>query len=468
MSRARKGTSRVKRNRRCGRMKVSADGTGVVSRAGTALLRELTEDTGLVGGWTDALLDTYKAAPARHLPGRVLADLSVMIADGGDALCHLATLRDQDKLFGAVASEATAFRVVERVDATHLPRLQAVRAAARERAWAAGAGPDLGEELVLDFDATITIAYSEKENAAKTWKKTFGFHPLLCYLDRPEVAGGEALAGLLRPGNAGSNTASDHVTVLEAALAALPERARPRPGEPGSPQLLARSDSAGATHVFAAALRARGVGFSLGFALSEQVQHAILAVPEAAWTPACEPDGEPREAAWVAEITALVDLSAWPTGSRLIVRRERPHPGAQFRFTDADGHRFTALITDTPSGHPAALELRNRQHARVEDRIRCGKATGLRNLPCRGFAANQAWLELALTAADLLTWTQALALTGELARAEPAALRYRLLHVAARLVRTGRTWRLRIDRDWPWATALAQAFARLRAAPWPG
>ena len=162
----------MKRIRRSRRVKVSADGTGLVSRAGVALLRELTVETGLAAGWTAALLDTYKAVPAVHLPGRVLADLAVVIADGGDALAHLATLRDQDKLFGSVASDATAWRAVDRVDEAHLARLQAVRAAARERAWAAGAGPDLSAGLTIDIDATITIAHSEKENAAKTWKNS--------------------------------------------------------------------------------------------------------------------------------------------------------------------------------------------------------------------------------------------------------------------------------------------------------
>ena len=172
-------------------------------------------------------MDTYDGTPV-HLSGRVLADLAVMIADGGDALAHLATLRDQDKFFGPVASDATAWRVLDRVGAEQLGRLQAVRAAARERAWVAGAGPDVTNGLVIDIDATITIAHSEKENAAKTWKKTFGFHPLLAYLDRPDVAGGEALAGILRPGKAGANTAADHIDILTMALASLPVHARPR------------------------------------------------------------------------------------------------------------------------------------------------------------------------------------------------------------------------------------------------
>jgi hypothetical protein len=461
----------VKRNRRYRRVKVSADGDGLVSRAGVALLRELTVDTGLADGWSDVLLDTYKAGPIVHEPGRVLGDLAVVIADGGDALAHLATLRDQNKLFGTIASDATAWRCVERVDETHLARLQTVRAAARERAWAAGAGPDLAAGLTIDIDATITIAHSEKENAASTWKKTFGFHPLLAYLDRPDVSGGEGLAGILRPGNAGSNTTADHVQILALALAALPAHARPRAGRKRSPKVLVRTDSAGATYGFAAACRESGCGFSLGFAVEEPVREAILTLPKRAWTPAYDLDGEPRDGAWVAELTGLLELSKWPPGSRVIVRRERPHPGAQLRFTDADGHRFTAFITDTKPGGPrrqhADLEVRHRSHARVEDRIRAAKATGLRNLPCKGYQQNKVWLELALTAADLLTWMQKICLDGELARCEPAALRYRLLHVAARLIRTGRRWHLKIDRDWPWATDLATAFARLRAAPWP-
>jgi hypothetical protein len=332
------------------RVEVSADGTGLVSRAGVALLRELTVNTGLGTGWSEALLDTYAGVPV-HLPGRVLADLAVMIADGGDALAHLATLRDQDKLFGPVASDATAWRVLDRVDDEHLARLQTVRAAARERAWAAGAGPDLAGGLVIDIDATITIAHSEKENAAKTWKKTFGFHPLLAYLDRPDVSGGEALAGILRPGKAGSNTAADHVEILTMALSALPEHARPHPDDPEAPPVMVRTDAAGATHAFAAAIRGAGCGFSLGFSIAAEVQAAVIAIPEDAWVPAYDLDGRPRKGAWVAEITGMLDLTKWPDGARVIVRRERPHPGAQLRFTDTDGHRFTAFITDTPAGN---------------------------------------------------------------------------------------------------------------------
>jgi hypothetical protein len=449
------------------RIVVSADGVGLVSRAGVALLRELTINTGLGTGWSAALLDTYKGIP-EHLPGRVLADLAVMIADGGDALTHLATLRDQNKLFGSVASDATAWRVLDRVDDEHLTRLRSVRASARERAWAAGAGPDVEDGLVIDIDATITIAHSEKENAAKTWKKTFGFHPLLAYLDRPDVAGGEALAGILRPGKAGSNTAVDHIDILTMALAALPTHARPNPDDPDAPRVTVRTDAAGATHAFARAVRGAGCGFSLGFPIAAEVQTAVLAIPEDAWVAAHDLDGRPRKGAWVAEITDMLDLTTWPSGSRVVVRRERPHPGAQLRFTDIDGHRFTAFITDTIGGRLADLEVHHRGHARVEDRIRCGKDTGLRNLPCRGYAGNKAWLELALTAADLLTWAQALCFTGDLARCEPATFRYRVCAIAAKLTRTARVPTLHLDREWPWAAQLANACPRLRTAPWPG
>jgi hypothetical protein len=452
---------------------VSADGQGVVSHAGVGLLREMAEYTGLVDGVTEALLDTYKGLPV-HAPGRVFTDLAVAVADGADAISGIEVLRDRDDLFGPVASMPTTWRVLDRVDGDHLSSIGVARAAARARAWAAGAGPDLDGELCLDFDATITVAHSEKENAAATWKKTFGFHPLLCFLDRPDVAGGEALAGLLRRGNAGSNTAEDHITVLDWALAALPEQARPRPGDPGSPRLLARSDSAGATHAFAQACVERGVGFSFGFPVDTRIQRIVDVIPRQCWHPALQTDhghgNDLREGAWVAEATGMIDLTGWPEGSRLILRKERPHPGAQLTFTDVDGMRITALLTNTPAGivpgQAAGLELRHRHHARVEDRIREAKATGLRNLPCRAWNENNAWFEVVMTAVDLVCWTKLICFADvpELARCEIAAFRYRVLHVAARLTHAARRLHLRIDKTWRWAVHIAEGFHRLRAA----
>jgi hypothetical protein len=294
----------------------------VVSHAGVELLRELAERTGLVDGVTAALIDTYKGLPL-HQPGQVFCDLAVA---GADAVSGIGVLGDRQELFGPVASMPTAWRVLDRVDASRLAVVQAARAAARAAAWAAGAGPDPSGELRIDIDATISIAHSEKENAAATFRHTFGFHSLLAFLDRPDISGGEALAGLLRPGNAGSNTAGDHVRVLDMALAALPPQARPRPGDPDSPTVLVRSDSAGATHTFAAACRERGVRFSFGFPVDGRVQAIVDLVPAECWHPAVEADGSLRDGAWVAEVTGLLDLSAWPEGCRLILRKERPIP----------------------------------------------------------------------------------------------------------------------------------------------
>jgi Transposase DDE domain group 1 len=450
-----------------GRARVSPDGDGVVSHAGVALLRETAEYTGLVAAVTAALADTY-AGPWLHAPGRVFCDLAVAVADGADAVSGIEVLGDREELFGPVASMPTAWRCLDRIDAAHLPVVVAARAAARERAWAAGAEPDLAAGLMIDIDATITIAHSEKQNAAATWKKTFGFHPLLAFLDRPEVAGGEALAGLLRPGNAGSNTAADHIAVLDMALAALPPHARPDPEDPGAVQVLVRSDSAGATHAFARHCRTRGVGFSFGFAVDQRIQAIVEDIPPSCWAPAIGADGI-RDGAWVAEATGLIDLSNWPDGSRVILRKERPHPGAQLSFTDADGMRITAHITDTPDRvvphQLAGLELRHRRHARVEDRIREAKNTGLRNLPCRDWNENNAWLQVVLTAIDLTCWTQLIAFADvpELSRCEITTFRYRVLHVAARLTRGGRQLRLRIDKTWRWAIEIAEGFHRLRA-----
>jgi len=463
----------VKGSAAVGRVKVSADGHGVVSHAGAGLLREVADLTGLSSQVTAALADTYRG-PWIHAPGDLFADLAAAVADGADCVDGAGQLwGDREHVFGVTGSTTTLWRCVdERIDAAHLPAIRAARAAARAAAWSAGAAPARGGWLHLDADATITIDHSDnKQDAAPTWKKTFGFHPLLVFLDRPEIAGGEALAGLLRPGNAGSNTAADHITVLEQALASLPAGYRPDPADPDAPQVLIRSDSAGATHDFATACRREHVGFSLGAAIGARVRAAAEVLNDTdAWFPAIETGGGIRDGAWVAEATHLVDLSAWPAGTRLILRKERPHPGAQLRFTDSDGHRVTGFFTDTPHGvipgQLAGLELRHRQHARVEDRIRQAKATGLRNLPFHSFDANAAWLQIVMAATDLVAWTQLLGFTDhpELARCEIATFRYRVCHVAARLTRGARQTRLRIDATWRWATAITTAWHTIREA----
>jgi hypothetical protein len=451
---------------------VTADGRGVVNHAGARLLGDLADATGLSAAMSEAL------APLRqrnrgHDPGRVAVDLAVMLADGGEAIADLAVLRNQGELFGPVASDATAWRVLDALDASVVDRVRAARARARELAWAQAAetgrmpsstvGGFTIPGFVLDIDATIVICHSDKESATRTWKKTFGYHPLACFLD----ATGEALAAVLRPGNAGSNTAADHITVLDLALAQIPDHLRH--GE----DILIRSDSAGASHAFLhhiRALRDQGVRtfFSVGAAITEPIRAAIVACLD--WLPAIDGDRELRDGAEIAELTHLVDLSAYPDGTRMIVRRERPHPGAQLSLFDTvEGLRHQVFITDSPRGACSVqlLELRHRAHARVEDRIRTGKDSGFGRFPSRQFAINAAWLELALIGIDLLAWTRTLLLDGELALAEPKKLRYRLLHVAARLVHTARRTILRIARTWPWAGELATAYARLAALPRP-
>ena len=323
----------------------------------------------------------------------------------------------------------------------------------------------LGEVVVLDVDATIVVTHSEKEQAAATFKRTFGFHPIGVWCDNT----GEFLAGKLRPGNAGSNTAVDHVEVLTDAIAQIPAAQRR--------QLLVRSDGAGASHKLLEWLdsqnkkRGRRVEYSIGFAVTEPVRAAIGQVPKQVWTPAIDADGEVREGGDVAELTGLLDLSGWPDGMRVIVRRERPHPGAQLSlFEEADGWRYQAFVTNTTTGQLAFLEARHRAHARVEDRIRHAKDTGLGRFPSREFGINQTWLLLAAVAADLIAWTRLLALTGDakaLAGCEPKALRYRLLHVPARLTHGSRQRRLRIPETWPWAGAIAAVFATIAAIPQP-
>jgi Transposase DDE domain group 1 len=205
--------------------------------------------------------------------------------------------------------------------------------------------------------------------------------------------------------------------------------------------------------------------FSVGYELTESVRSAILTIAEDAWVLALDRDGSERDNGEVAEITDTVDLSAWPDGCRLIVPRERPHPGAQLSFTDHDGYRFQAILTDQPDEDIAVLECRHRQHAHVEDRIRDDKDTGPSKFPFKAFALNEVWLEIVALAHNLIVWTQALALTGELAKAEPKRLRYRLLHVAGRLAFSGRSAKLHLQNTWPWVTELKAAFQRLKALP---
>jgi hypothetical protein len=436
----------VKRSRRRARLKVSADGRGVVGHAGARLLSDLADEVGLTGGLSAAMAPT-KQRRRGHDRGQVLTDLAVMIADGGTAISDLAVLRDQPNLFGEVASTPTAWRTLDAIDDDALCRIATARAAARRRVWAAGADPGF---YVIDLDATLITSHSDKDGAAPTYKRGYGFHPLLAFLD----CTGEALAGILRPGNAGSNTAADHVTVLAMALAQLPI-------DPEVVEVVARADSAGLTHGFIDACVTANVLFSVGHDLIEPVRTACLAIPTDAWWPAISADGSDyRDDADIAEITTMVNLSQWPVGTRMIVRREIPHPGAQLTFTDIEGRRFQVFITNQTEPDIAYLEALQRGRGRAEKLICDLKDTGCTNLPSADFQINHAWMTTAMIAHDLLIWCQHLCLDGDLAKAEPKRLRYTLLHTAGLIARTGRQTRLRIAAGWPWATELVDAFDR--------
>jgi Transposase DDE domain group 1 len=454
----------VKTTARRPKIVVSSDGKGIVCQAGGLLLLETLRVTGLDRGLSKAL-GRWRPARALHDPGKIVADLAVTLALGGDCLSDIAVLRSAPEVYGPIASDPTISRLVTALAADTPRALKAIRtarAAARARAWQLGADHAPGADgglVTVDLDATIVIAHSDKEQAAPTWKHTYGHHPLGAFADHGATGTGETLTLLLRKGNAGSNTATDHIEVTKLAVAQLPEHLRRR--------VLVRTDSGGGTHAFLTFLAGRRLHYSIGFTITDDIQQAILQIPERGWEQAKDSEGQPRQGAWVADITGMADLASWPQGMRLIVRRERPHPGAQLRFTDIDGHRFTCFVTDARRGRLADLELRHRRRARCEDRIRNAKDTGLRNLPLHGFDQNQIWCELVALATELTAWTQMLALPGDARRWEPKRLRLRIFTVAGRLVRGGRRLRLRLAARWEWSALIAGAITRLQALPAP-
>jgi Transposase DDE domain group 1 len=468
-------------------LSVEVAGRGVVSHAGSVALRALADRSGLTGELSKAT--ARRGFVPVHDRGRVLTDLAVSVADGARVLSDLAVLRDQGELFGSVASGPTLWRTLNALDAHQRDRIAAARAKTRRHVWdlmAArhGAIPvsrvadgDLGRTVVVRLDATLVIAHSDKEQASATFKRTWGLHPLTAWCDNTR----ESLAAKLRPGCAGSNTTADHIEVLTAAIAQIPARHRR--------DLLITCDGAGASkdllhHISGLNRPGRRVEYSVGFDLDARARAVIRRVPAAVWQAALDEHGRARDLdeAAVVELTGLLreqppalggdQLKAWPTDMRVIVRRERPHPGAQLSlFEEADGYRYQLFATNTPANTPAKpapgrsprlrqiafLEARHRAHARVEDCIRNAKNTGLGHLPSASFEINQAWLLAAAMAADLLAWLRLLCLTGDLAAAEPKTLRYRLLHVAARLVRGQRRRKIRIPTTWPWAGPLRDA-----------
>ncbi len=447
----------------------------LVSSAGGLLLRQTVRASGVERSLSSALAP-WRSSRTVHDPGKVLVDVAVAVALGGDCLADVAVARAQPGLFGQVASDPTVSRLISRLAGdveTALPAIRAARAQARTAVWArrrplAGTpGSRDGGQVIVDLDATLVTAHSEKENAEPTYKRGFGFAPMCAFVDHGEHGTGEALTVQLRPGSASPFDKADHIETLDLALAQLPDDERG--------QVLVRADTGGCSKAFLHHITDLGLEYSIGFPALETVKTAVEQIPPQAWRPAVDGDGNPRDGAQVAELTAWMPTPVWagrpgprdwPAGMRVIARRERPHPGAQLRLTDHDGWRITCFATNTrgPGWTLAALEVRHRQRARCEDRIRTAKDTGLRNLPFHGYDQNQIWLEIVALAADLLTWTQTLAWppTAAVRRWEPKRLRLRILAVAGLIVRSGRRRRLRLPRDWPWNHLIDTGWAALQ------
>jgi hypothetical protein len=456
------------------RVRVDTSATAAVGQAGGVLLIRTVAVTGL-DRFLSAALSKWRKPLAVHDPGKIITDLALSLALGGDCLADLALLRAEPGVYGRVASDPTVSRAITALASEAPAALKAIdtaRAAARERAWrlAGDHAPDHGssakQPLVIDLDATLVTAHSEKENAAPTFKRGFGFHPLCAFLDHGPAGTGEPLAILLRPGNAGSNTATDHIAVIRQALAQLPGH---RPGHRLGRKVLIRTDGAGGTRRLIEWLTSQRLSYSVGFTLPANTPDLLAKIPENAWTPAYDAHDQVRDGAWVAELTGLMDLGSWPAGMRVIVRKERPHPGAQLRFDDVDGMRITAFVTNTTRGQLPDLELRHRRRARCEDRIRIAKDTGLVNLPLYSFAQNQIWCAIVALALDITAWMQTLALTSHDARRwEPKRLRHRLFAIPATLAHTARRVILHLSDRAPWAAVAVDAITRLDRLRAPG
>ena len=444
-------------SRMCRPRTVTGRGEGLTSRAGLWWLGEVADQLGLTRRLRWAM---RRLSWRDHHPGTTMAVMILALADGATAMSDMAMLRGLRTLFGPVASTTTLWRTFNRIGPAELRDLETADAQARA---VASALEPVRSRIVIDIDATIVTCRSDKQDAAGTWKRTFGFHPLVAMdTERREV-----LAQMPRPGNAGSNTAVDHVHVLAAAIAALPETERAGHGFDDDPDTVAcaiviRADSSGATHWLAEEAADRNCRFSLGYAIDDRVRLAVeasMALDEAKsrrakrrWVPAVEADGEPRDGAEVADLTDFVDLSSWPAGTRLIVRRERAHPGAQLSlFDDIEGRRHTAFITNQQGDAPA-LELAHRQRGAAEDVIRDLKACGYASWPSEDIVNNQAWALCSTVAFNLLSRAQRLTLTGRYRTATPKTIRHRLLHIAGRITPSGH--RLHLDQDWPWTPVL--------------
>ena len=477
-------------------LRVEVGGPGTVAAAGVVLPRLLADRVGLTRRLRRAL------ARAGFIPGRdrgrALVDACAAMAAGASCLSDIEEATAQEEIFGpgGGASDSTLLRILDelagRLGAHGLPgrRLAEATSAARARAWTEIAAPhgaipavkvagsDLMRHhgggsctsiLVLRLDATLIEAASNKEKAAGTYKGGFGFHPMTCWCTNV----GDNLAVLNRPGNAGSFTAADQIAVLGAAIAQVPPAWRT--------DMLVTIDGAGASHEIIDHLtglntarehgrRGRRVEYSIGWPVDARTRAGIEALREKDWSPALRADGKVDPDAQVAELTGLLRqgpdgdrLDGWPTDMRIFARRVPRADGEQAPLDEDPHYRHGAFLTNTPSGQVQFLDARHRTQAHVEDTIKELKACGGANLPSKDWGRNSAWLQLNALAVTLTAWLRHIALDGELAKAAPKKLRFRLFAAPARYVRHAR-WRiLKIPPGWAWSPDLAATWQRLQA-----
>ncbi len=444
-------------------VKVEGGGEQVVAHVGLHALGAFGDRLGLGAGLSAAIPITGERLPL-HDRGKVLVHSMLMLAGGGECCADIEYLRSQEELFTSVPSDSTTYRTFRQITPSTLAALWGAMAEVRAKVWGRSAATVGTDTVVLDIDASLVQIHSEnKEGTGANYKGGFGFHPMLCFSD----ATGEALAGKLRPGNAGANSIADHLAVLDAAIAQLPAEVALGHRDGDDAEVVKRSvqvrtDSAGCSSRFAQSCRARNVGFALVARSNQAIHGAISRIEhdQGRWQSALRQDGELRQGSAVAEVSDLVNLTAWPEGTRLIVRREPLHPGAQTTLFPSMEYRFWGHYSDS-AGEPVALDAHMRAHAHVEDHIRRLKDSGLCRFPFADLDANRAWMAVVCFASDLVRWFQLLCLAGSLALAEPKALRWKLWHTPARLVRRGRQHVVRILEGWPSQGDILAAYRRI-------
>jgi hypothetical protein len=450
----------MKNNASVSKLHLAAGGESLISSSGLSLLAQTASASGLSGALSSGLA-RWRRPTAVHDPGKVVLDLVLAIAAGGDCLADVSLVRAQPELFGQVASDPTISRLIDALGGDPVVAVAAIRtarASARAKVWGHRSPFADDHTVVVDLDATLIGAHSEKEFASPNYKRGFGFHPMMAFIDHGTGGTGEPLAALLRTGTANANNADDQIRVLDDALAQLPADFRPR--------VLVRGDGGSGVKAFVNHITGLGLQYSVGMNARQPILDALAAMPRQAWKKALDTNGQRREGALVAELTRWLPetFTGWPEGIRVIARKERPHPGAQLRITHENGWRITIFATNTTGSTLAGLEVRHRSRARCEDQIRNLKDTGATNLPLQAFGKNQIWLELSQLASELIAWTQLLAFHDLPARVwEPKRIRLRLLAVAGRIITTARRRILRLPKQWPWTGLILTGYTRLAA-----